>query len=138
MNRAFLVLVLLASPAVAETVVAARTIPPQTVIAIEDLMVHDSVVPGGLSDPRGLVGMEARVALFQGRPIRTADVGFPAIVERNQNVQMIYRAGGMLIATEGRALGRAGPGDTIRVMNIASRNTVNARIGVDGAAYVSQ
>ena len=39
---------------------------------------------------------------------------------------------------EGRALDRAGPGDVIRVMNLSSRTTVSARVGLDGAAYVSE
>jgi len=64
-------------------------------------------------------------------------VGLPAIVERNQIVVIIYTAGGIHITTEGRALERAGPGDLIRVMNLSSRNTITARIGIDGAAYVS-
>ncbi|WP_373487298.1 flagella basal body P-ring formation protein FlgA, partial [Blastomonas sp.] len=40
-------------------------------------------------------------------------------------------------STDGRALGRAGVGDVIRVMNLTSRTTVTAQIGADGAAYVS-
>lgn len=122
----------------AETVLAARTIPARTVIGPGDLMMRDMIVPGAVADPGQIVGMEARVALYAGRPIRPGDVGFPAIVERNQIVPLIYTNTTLTIATEGRALDRAGPGDLIRVMNLSSRNTVTARIGVDGAAYVSQ
>ena len=49
---------------------------------------------------------------------------------------MIFTGTAIQIATEGRALDRAGPGDVIRVMNLSSRNTVTARIGADGAAHV--
>ncbi len=128
---------LLAAPALAETVVAARTIPAHTLIGPDDLLLRDVVMPGGIDDPALIVGMEARVALYAGRPIRPADVGFPAVVERNQLVPLIYLRAGLTITTEGRALGRAGPGDVINVMNLASRTTVSARIGLDGAAYVS-
>ena len=138
MIRAPLLLLLLASPSVADTIVAARTLPAQTVITAEDLVTQPLDVPGAVTDPALLVGMETRVALYAGRPIQPGDVGFPAIVERNQIVAMIYRSGVLHIATEGRALDRAGPGDVIRVMNLASRTTVSARIGADGAAYVSQ
>lgn len=130
--------VVLASPATADTLVAARTIPAQTIIGPADLLIQPIDVPGAATDPALVIGMEARVALYAGRPIRPGDVGFPAIVERNEIIAMIYSGGGIHIATEGRALDRAGPGDTIRVMNLASRNTVSARIGADGAAYVSQ
>ncbi|MEL6839625.1 MAG: flagellar basal body P-ring formation chaperone FlgA [Pseudomonadota bacterium] len=122
----------------ADTVVATRTIPAQAIIMAEDVILNGSNVPGSVSDPDDIIGMEARVALFAGRPIRPQDVGFPAIVERNQIIALFYQRGGLIISTEGRALGRAGPGDVIRVMNISSRSTVTARIGADGAGYVAQ
>ncbi|MFT5064992.1 MAG: flagella basal body P-ring formation protein FlgA [Yoonia sp.] len=133
-----LIMLLAATPLSAETVVAARTIPAQTLIAPDDLLVRDVTIAGGESDPLLFVGMESRVALYAGRPIRAGDVGFPAVVERNQIVSLIFLQNGLRIATEGRSLARAGPGETIRVMNLSSRSTVSARIGTDGAAYVSQ
>lgn len=132
-----LLLLLFATPLQAETLVVVRTLPAQTIIEPDDLVTRDMVVPGSVSDPLLLVGMETRVALYAGRPIRPGDVGFPAIVERNQIISMTYEAGGIVIRTEGRSLERAGPGDIIRVMNLASRSTVTARIGTDGVAYVS-
>ena len=138
MIRLLFLLLIAAAPVAAETVVAARTIPAQSLIAPEDLALQAGQVPGGSDDPLLFVGMEARVALYAGRPIRVADVGFPALVERNQVVPLIYDQGGLRIATEGRALGRAGAGEIIRVMNLASRSTVTAQIREDGAAYVSQ
>jgi flagella basal body P-ring formation protein FlgA len=138
MIRLACLLCAISGPLCAETVVAARTIPAHSVLGPDDLLLRDVIVPGGVTDPNQIVGMEARVALFAGRPIRPGDVGFPAVVERNQIIPLIYQGTGLIIATEGRALERAGPGDVIRVMNLTSRATVPARIGIDGAAYVSQ
>ncbi len=138
MIRIAVILCVLASPTTADTVVAARTIPAQTMIMPEDVMINNRSIPGGVEDPSQIIGMEARVALYAGRPIRQGDVGFPAVVERNQIIPLHYQRNGLVISTEGRALGRAGPGDTIRVMNISSRSTVTARIGADGAGYVAQ
>ncbi|MFT5629117.1 MAG: flagella basal body P-ring formation protein FlgA [Gammaproteobacteria bacterium] len=132
------ILILLGSPVAAETIVAARTIPAQTLIAPDDLLVRDVTIAGGESDPLLFVGMESRVALYAGRPIRVGDVGFPAVVERNQIIPLIFVRNGLKISTEGRSLARAGPGEMIRIMNLSSRSTVSARIGKDGAAYVSQ
>ena len=129
---------LLGSAALADTVVAARTIPAQTLIAAEDLLLRDQSIPGAINDPQFVIGMEARVALYAGRPIRSGDIGFPAVVERNAIITLHYQRGGLMISTEGRALGRAGPGEIIRVMNLSSRSTVSARIGADGAGYVGQ
>lgn len=137
-RAATFLLILTACPALAEIVVPVRTIAPQQLISAGDLILRDMNVPGAVSDPALLIGMEARVALYAGRPIQDGDVGFPAVIDRNQIVPLIFQQGAIYISTEGRALDRAGPGDLIRVMNIASRNTVTARIGADGAAYVSQ
>jgi flagellar basal body P-ring formation protein FlgA len=133
----FLAPLLLAGPALADIVVPARTIPARTLITEADLTLRDMDVPGAVVTMDEIVGMEARVALYSGRPIQPGDVGFPAIVERNGIVPLIFTSGTLSIATEGRALDRAGPGDVIRVMNLASRTTVTATIGADGVAYVS-
>lgn len=138
MIRKTLIIALCAGPVSADTVVAARTIPAQTLIGPDDLLLQPTNVPGGTDDPLLLIGMEARTALYAGRPVLPADVGFPAIVDRNEIVPIIYDIGGLTISTDGRALGRGGVGEIIRVMNLTSRVTVTAQIGKDGAAYVSQ
>lgn len=132
-----LLAVLAADPARAETIVAARTIPAQTIISETDLVRTDQIVPGAISDPELIVGREARIALYSGRPIREGDVTAPAVVDRNEIIPLIFQGGALLISTEGRALERASPGERIRVMNVSSRNTVTARIAEDGAAYVA-
>ncbi len=138
MIRLFFCLIALATPAFAETVVATRTIPAQALITLDDVTISGEATPKALGDLQNIVGKEARVALFSGRPIRPGDIGQPAVVERNQIIPLLFERNGLVISTDGRALGRAGPGDTIRVMNIGSRTTVSARIGQDGAAYVQR
>lgn len=138
MIRLALILCLIGTSPSADVLVAARTIPAQSLIGPDDLMLRNIDDPNGTEDPLLLIGMEARIALYAGRPVRPADVGFPAIVDRNEIVPLIFQSGGLLIATEGRALGRAGVGEIIRVMNLTSRNTVTARIADDGAAYVTR
>ena len=83
MIRARFLLWLLAGPALADTIVAARTIPARTILAPEDLALRADDIAGGVSDPGMLLGQEARVALYAGRPIRLSDIGPPAVVERN-------------------------------------------------------
>ena len=82
-------------------------------------------IAGGFADVHELIGMETRVVLYAGRPILRGDVGPPAIVQRNQIVPLIYSGGGLRIVTEGRALGRGAAGETIRIMNLTSRTTVD-------------
>lgn len=106
------------------TVLAARPIRAKSVIAPGDLTVAPGGTAGALSDPASAVGMEARVAIYAGWPVREGDVGPPAVVERNQLVLLRFRRAGLEIETDGRALGRAGLGERVRVMNLDSRVTV--------------
>jgi flagella basal body P-ring formation protein FlgA len=111
---------LTAVPAAAETLVATRTIRAQAIIEPQDLTFAAVATPGALDDPSDVVGMEARVVLYAGRPIRPGDIGAPAIVERNQIVALVFRHGTLTIAAEGRALAsrrgrRHGPRDEPRV-----------------------
>ena len=138
MIRPLLILLATMSAATAETVVATRTIPAMTVSAPDDVTIKGETTPEAISAAQNIIGMEARVALFAGRPIRPGDIGQPAVVERNQVIPLMFERNGLTISTDGRALGRAGPGDTIRVMNIGSRMTVSATVGNDGAAYVQR
>jgi flagellar basal body P-ring formation protein FlgA len=129
-------LVLLAQPALADSLVATRTIRAQAVIGADDLTLVEAEVPGALTDPSQALGLEARVAIYAGKPVRLSDLSAPALIDRNQVVTLIYLAGGLAISTEGRAMGRAAEGEVIKVINLASRTTVSGRVGPDGAVYV--
>jgi len=136
MIRHLLILAISCGSADADTIVAARTISANTLIEDTDLAFSNVETEGGETDPMLFIGMEARVALYSGRPIRVSDVGPPAIVERNQTIPLTFLGGGISIRTEGRSLVRGGPGDLIRVMNLESRTIVIATLGFDGVAYV--
>lgn len=129
-------LCLLGLPASAETLIATRNIRAQSVIGAADIGVVKGSSPGALTDAGQALGREARVTLFAGRPIRPGDLAAPAIVDRNQIVPLAFQSGPLAILTEGRALARAGVGETIRVMNLASRTTVTGRVTADGTVVV--
>jgi len=120
----------------AETLIATRRLPARTVLAAADLAVADHQTMGALSHPDEAIGLEARVMLYPGRPIRPGDLIPAAAVERNQIVVLLFAQGGLNIATEGRALARGAVGDRIRVMNLASRTTVTGTIHADGHIVV--
>lgn len=126
-----------AGPIMADTVVAARMIRPQTVLLAQDLAIMPLQNPGPISDPDVIIGLEARVTLYAGRAIRFEDLGPPTLVDRNQLITLIYTTGGLQIATEGRSLGRAGAGDRIRAMNLSSRIAVTGTVLADGTVSVS-
>lgn len=125
------------TPVLADTVVATRTIRAHSVLTAQDLAIKPIAMIGTFDDPALLVGMETRTALYAGRPIREGDIGPPAIVDRNQIVTLLYRQGSLTITAEARSLGRGGIGDTLRVLNMSSRMTVEGRIQVDGSVLVN-
>lgn len=122
--------------ALAETLVAARTIRSQTVLHATDLIVAEGNTMGSFTQISDVEGLETRVTLYAGRPIRPGDVGPAAVVQRNQVVPLIYSSAGLLITTEGRALDRAAPGEFVRIMNLSSRTTVSGRALADGSVLV--
>jgi flagella basal body P-ring formation protein FlgA len=127
----------LAGGAQAESLVATRTLPARSVLSEADIELVAQDYPGAASDPALVIGLETSVALYKGRPILIRQLGEPAIVERNGAVTLAYQTGGLMIITEGRALARGAAGDSIRVMNLASRTTLTGRIGADGTVYVT-
>ncbi|MGI3164032.1 flagellar basal body P-ring formation chaperone FlgA [Pseudooceanicola sp. 200-1SW] len=133
---ALLALWLTGGAAWAETLVAARNLRPQTVLTPLDISLRDIEVPGALGSAEGVLGMETRVTIYAGRPILPGDLGPPALVERNGIVGLIYDRAGLVITAEGRALGRGGVGETIRVMNLSSRQTISGTIQPDGTVRI--
>lgn len=120
-------LALLADEAVGGEILAARTLRAGSVVQAGDLVVDapadqraDLIAP--------LLGLEARRAIYRGRPVAATDLGPPTLVERNAIVRMIYHEGALAIRTEGRALDAGGAGERIRVMNLDSRLSVRATI----------
>ena len=129
-------LVLAAGPVCADSLVATRPIRAMATITAEDVTLVAADIEGALTDVAAAVGQEARVVIYPGRPVRAADLGPPAIVERNQIVALSYRRDGLAIVTEGRARARGSAGDVIRVMNLSSRVTVTGLIQPDGLVDV--
>jgi flagella basal body P-ring formation protein FlgA len=125
-----------ATSAAAQSVVPTRAIRAQTLIGPDDVALAEEAVPGALADLADVIGREARVTLYTGRPIRPDQVGAPAVVERNALVRMTYRDGQLAIVAEGRALDRAGPGDLVRVMNLTSRQIVTGLVTPAGTIEV--
>ena len=127
---------LAAVPCAADTLVAARVVRAQAVLGPQDIALIAGDVQGALTDPTAAIGMEARVMIYAGRPIRPSDIRPPALVDRNQIVTLRYRQGGLEIVAEARALGRAAAGEALRVMNLSSRTTVTGRVTENGEVLV--
>lgn len=127
-----------ATAAMAETVVATRTIRPQQVLTDADVKLDPASIAGAHDKVADVVGQEARVAIYPGRAVMRGTLGRPALVDRNQVVELIFDRNGLVITTEGRALARGGVGERIRVMNLSSRTTLFGTVAPNGSVIVSQ
>mgnify|MGYP005990096261 CR=1 FL=1 len=128
----------LASAAMAETVVTTRTIRAFEIIPPEAIRLDPAVVPGAYTDPSAVIGQEARVAIYPGRAVMEGSIGEPALIDRNQIVELVFSRNGLRIVTEGRALDRASAGERVRVMNLSSRTTLFGTVTDNGQVTVSQ
>lgn len=128
---------LMAAPAAMANVVAARDIPAGAIIAEGDLS-WDDQLSVGLSGTDQVVGKQARIAIYKGRPVTAAALRAPVLVERNQIVRIVYAAGSLRIETEGRALTEGAAGQIVRAMNLTSRKTISARVADDGTLLAGE
>jgi flagella basal body P-ring formation protein FlgA len=74
------------------------------------------------------VGMQVRRQLRAGQPIRTADLAKPDLVQRDQNVTLVYETAGIYLTMRGKALENGTEGDVVNVMNLQSKRTVSGTV----------
>ena len=133
-----IIVTLLPSVASADTILALRNIRSKDIITAADVVLQKDNNASYFQSVDDVIGLEAKVVLYQGRAIRAQDVGPAAIIERNQLTNIVFSSGALTIMAEGRSMGRAGPGEFVRVMNIASRKILSGQVGRDGNIYVGQ
>lgn len=129
-------LLVIAPPAFGQSVVAQQGIRAQTVLTAEMVALSEVDTLGAHASLEAVIGMEARVNIYPGRPIMRDSLGAPAILERNQAVVMRFHRGALVIYSDGRVLDRAGIGERVRVMNMDSKSVIFGRVGADGIVEV--
>lgn len=136
MIRPIFLLFLTATPAMAEYVAAKAVIRPKQIISPSDLKVLEGDMPAAYQDITALIGMESTVMVAPGRPILKGTISEPAIIERNDIVEIVYETSSLVITVEGRSLSRGAVGERIRVMNLGSRATVFGTVSEDGRIII--
>jgi flagella basal body P-ring formation protein FlgA len=89
------------------------------------------------SSVSGLVGLAARRALRAGEVLRTGDLQKPELVQRNDNVTLVYEAPGLVLTMRGKALDSGAVGDTVSVLNVQSKRTVQGTVSGPGQVSVA-
>jgi|GEM_PF-6819139 len=118
-----------------------KTIRKGSIITQSDLIMEDfnpeQLSPVIAQDMMQMIGQEAKKSLSKHKPIFLRDLGSITIIRRNDNVTMLFQKGTMILQTTGRALEKGGAGDTIKVMNQASKKIISGRITENGDIDVS-
>ncbi len=83
------------------------------------------------------VGFAARSNLQPGRPLRTADLMKPELVQRNETVTLIYEVPGIVLTVRGKATEGGAEGDVISVLNEQSKRTVQGVVIGPGRVMIS-
>ncbi len=87
---------------------------------------EDAVRSDAVTDPTQLIGTNPRVRLRAGEPIRQGDTRLPVLVARNATVSIVLETGSMRLTVLGRALDEGARGQSVRVTNLQSRQTIEA------------
>jgi flagellar basal body P-ring formation protein FlgA len=83
------------------------------------------------------VGMQSRRQLRAGQAIRVADLSKPDLVQRDQNVTLIYESVGLYLTVRGKALENGTEGDVVNVMNLQSKRTVSGVVTGRGQVSIT-
>src|SRR6202035_4479577 len=82
-------------------------------------------VGGDAASRKLAVGIQTRKQLRKGQALRAADIGKPDLVQRDDNVTLIYEAAGLYLTIRGKAMESGTDGDVVNVLNLQSKRTVS-------------
>lgn len=102
-------------------------------VDLRDEQVRADVV----TDVADLIGREPRLQLRPGVAVRRAEIQRPVVVQKNSMVTMVLQTPFMKLTTQGKAVEDGGQGDVIRITNLQSKKTVEARVQGPGLVVVA-
>jgi len=83
------------------------------------------------------VGLATRRQLRPGEALSAADLVKPELVQRNEAVTLIYQAPGLLLTVRAKALDSGAKGDTVSVLNVQSKRTVQGTVTGPGEVTIA-
>ena len=111
-----------------EAAVLTRGVERSEVLKASDVVTErrpKAAVGGDLALRRLAVGMQARRQLRAGQALKVADLAKPDLVQRDDNVTLIYESTGLYLTVRGKAMDAGTEGDVVNVLNLQSKRTVS-------------
>ena len=123
-----------------EAAVLARNVERNEILKSSDVMVErrpKAEVGGDAASRDRAVGMQARRQLRAGQAVKVADLVKPDLVQRDQNVTLIYESPGLYLTVRGKAIEGGTEGDVVNVLNLQSKRTVSGVVTGRGQVSIS-
>jgi flagella basal body P-ring formation protein FlgA len=102
------------------------------IIKLSDVTLHrvprTQLASDTLTTPNQAIGLAARSAINAGKPLSLGELMKPELVQRGENVTIVYQAPGLMLAVRGKAKDSGAEDDMIDVVNLQSNRTVRAII----------
>lgn len=121
-----------------EALVYARNLNAGEVVRGEDLtwasVGSHMVGSDAARDAESAMGKAARKPLRAGVVVSARDLVAPRVIAKDDNVTVTWRTGGVSLTLQGKALSAASAGDTVRVLNPASKKVFEAVASGPGRA----
>ncbi len=123
-----------------EAAVLARSVERNEVLKSSDVITErrpKAEVGGDAAVRNRAVGMQMRRQLRAGQALRVADLAKPDLVQRDDNVTLIYESTGLYLTMRGKALESGTEGDTVNVLNLQSKRNVYGVVVGRGQVSIS-
>jgi flagella basal body P-ring formation protein FlgA len=123
-----------------EAAVLTRDVQRSEILKSSDIMTERRAKAeiGGDAAARDLaIGMQLRKQLRSGQALRTADLAKPDLVQRDDNVTLIYESAGLYLTIRGKAVESGTEGDVVNVLNLQSKRTVSGVVIGRGQVAIS-
>lgn len=127
--------------ATVEATVATRMLARGEILRASDIVVErrpkTEANGESVADPRLIIGQATRGTIRAGQILRATDLRKPEWVLRNESVLIVYEIPGITLTLRGKALESGGEGDSVNVMNLQSKRTLQAVVTAPGKVTLS-
>jgi flagella basal body P-ring formation protein FlgA len=127
-----------ADPTSERTLVYARNLASGEIVDASDLRWGSDAVASGdnLDNPAQAIGKSARHPVRAGALVEPYDLASPKLIHAGDAVEVSYENDGVVLTLEAKATSDATLGDTVEVINTASKKTIEAVASAPGRALV--
>jgi flagella basal body P-ring formation protein FlgA len=85
---------------------------------------QNRIANGTVTDERDLINMTPRRPILAGKPIISNELERPKLVDRGDEITLIFANGPMVLTTKGKSMQAGSAGETVRVSNTGSNKNL--------------